>query len=140
MRNLARNFASAVLLLLVIPVTMGGVFELNNHQDGPHFFGATVFTLAAQLIVVSAGFAASPREGKVGVARAIGYTYLLVQTVALPTALGGAAYVKLKGGTFELADTKQLIGMLVGSSSAFVLVLVLAKPWRLVKGRLATTN
>lgn len=133
--RIARNLASAVLLLLVIPLVTGSGYELTGMLGGPNLLGAIAFTLAAQLAALSAGFVAFPKEGKVGVPRAIAYTFFLVQTVGLPSSLSILAYAKVKGLDLELTDIKELTWVLVGSSSASVLVLLLAKPWHLLKRR-----
>jgi hypothetical protein len=137
MRALARNLASAVLLLLAIPLVAGGGFELEGMMGDPKLLPAIALSLAAQLTVLSAGFIASPKEGKVGLPRAIAFTFFLVQAFTLPIFLIALAYEKLK--SFELIDADHLIWGLVGSSSAFVLVLVLAKSWHLLK-RLPVIN
>jgi hypothetical protein len=119
-----------------IPLLITSVFELTGQLYGPNLLGTIAFTLAAQLVVLSAGFVAYPREGEIGVPRAIAYIFFLLQTVALPSSLIILAYMKIKGVALE-SDVKTLIWLLVGSSSAFVLVVLLPKPWHLPKSRRA---
>jgi hypothetical protein len=134
--NGARNLTSAALLLFAIPLLITSVFEVTGQLNGPNLLGAVAFTLAGQLVVLSAGFLASPRDREIGVMRAIAYIFFLLQTVALPSSLIILAYTKIKGVALE-SEVKTLIWLLVGSSSAFVLVVLLPKPWHLLKSRSA---
>jgi FtsH-binding integral membrane protein len=96
-KNVARNLASAVLLLLAIPLLITSAFGLFGRLYGPNLLGTIAFTLAAELVVLSAGFVASPREGEIGVPRAIAYIFFLLQTVGLPSSLIILAYIKIVG-------------------------------------------
>jgi len=136
MGNLARNLVSSALLVLAIPLLYAEAFFLLSGFGGdPSIVGAIASPLVIQVVVFFAGLIAVPKEGKVGVSRAIAYILFLVQTVGLPSSLSILAYAKFKGLNLELHETLRLIWALVGSASALVLVLVLAKPWRLLKPR-----
>ena len=103
MKKAVRNSLSFILLLLAIPLVAAGGLEISGIQT--NLLQAIAFSLAAQAAILSGGFIASPKEGKVGLPRAIAFTFYIFQAFALPVFVTALAYKKFKEVVPPLVET-----------------------------------
>jgi len=128
-----RRILGTALLLLAFPMFAGGVFEMEGLMGPPNLSRAIALSLGAQATVLTAGYVAAPKSGKVGFFRAAAFVFYFVQSLGIPVALFALLYSRFV--QVELLESTQLIWTLVNSVSALFLLLFSAKVWNLSLAR-----
>lgn len=128
-----RKLIGTVLLLLALPLVAGGGFEVSGMMGPPSLSWAIALSLGAHALVLSAGFVAAPKKGKIGLVRAIAITFFLIQTFALPPFVFALLYKRM--ANLELLEPNHLIWGLAQASSALAILSVAVKAWHVPIGR-----